>query len=301
MRAITRTRVAKGLLIAFTTLTTALVITMVVFSIIQTQETSVPSNVYDGSLCHDSVLNDYRPFRLYVAPKVSAANQTTYKLCIAMRSGSSGDNETVLCVLPPAPKVTPDEYNYKEMVLQCAWDGPKNTARRLGITIACIFVPIFLIVWVVKESTAIGKIFGFLFLLLALAATVGFGWLMITDADSVRKGFDFCKANYIDGTMCNPVKYTHTVREECTCDFINFISITLMDAGGIVLWIFVAISAIFRFCAYRYSDEEILVTATEAETAPVISENERHASLLASSYGYKAEEKQPLTANMKQR
>jgi hypothetical protein len=73
--------------------------------------------------------------------------------------------------------------------------------------------------------------------LLAVAATVGFGWLMITDADSVRKGFDFCKANYIDGTMCNPVKYTHTVREECTCDFINFISITLMDAGGIVLWV----------------------------------------------------------------
>jgi hypothetical protein len=53
MRAITRTRIAKILLILFSSLVFVLVSTLVVLSIMQTRETSLPTNVYDGSICHD--------------------------------------------------------------------------------------------------------------------------------------------------------------------------------------------------------------------------------------------------------
>jgi hypothetical protein len=69
-------------------------------------------------------------------------------------------------------------------VVTCAWETSKSSARRIGITIGCLFVPIFLIVWLVRESTMLGKLFGILYMLLALLAAVGFSWMMVTKHSS---------------------------------------------------------------------------------------------------------------------
>jgi hypothetical protein len=93
------------------------------------------------------------------------------------------------------------------------------------------------VIWLVFEAKWVGKIFGLIYMLFALASALGFSWMMILDADSVRKSMDFCKATYIDGTMCNPVEYPHSVREDCTCNEMQFITVVLLDVAGIILWV----------------------------------------------------------------
>jgi len=281
----TRHILARGCLSFWTFLSFALAIVIIVFSGIQAKDTITDSKVYPGSFCHDTTLNSLRPFKMRSVPNgESAANQTTFKVCAKLIGASSdgGSNGTTKCIFPKARKTDTGDFVQDEMYFECGWDPITGTTKRIGIAIGMLFAPLLLILWFVKDYTAVGKAVGVVFIILSFLALVGHMYLMVTDANSVRISNDQCIKSYRDGPMCNP--FDRYYKSSCTCDYREFIGLTMMDVAGIGIWTLIFCFSIFRMWAYRYSDVRLETITTVEETVPVISESERRISQIANSY-----------------
>jgi hypothetical protein len=56
--------------------------------------------------------------------------------------------------------------------------------------------------------------------------------------------------------MCNPLEYPKSVREECSCDVVQFVVVVLLDAGGIFLWVRILITnllTIQAICCIKFN------------------------------------------------
>ncbi|KAL0481723.1 hypothetical protein AKO1_012386 [Acrasis kona] len=284
MRAKTRNVLSRGCLSFWTFLSFALGITMIVFSGLQAKDTVTDSTVFTGSFCEQSVLNTMRPFRLYSIPNgETARNQTTFKICSRLRSSSSndGNNGTLKCIFPKAPKNSNGDFIANNMYFQCGWTTTE-TVKRIGMSVGVLFAPLLLILWILKDSAMLGKFVGVAYIVLSFIAAVGYAWLMVTDANSIRLSMDQCHLEYKDGQMCNPSGQFY--KTECTCDYLNFVGTTLMSVAGLFVWIMMFSFSIYTMCSYRYSDEIYDTLVTTEEVVPVLSEADRRVEQIANSY-----------------
>jgi hypothetical protein len=263
--------IPKTLILILALGTCAVSFLLIVLTGVYGTDRATPS-MYDGSVCTDSVFNEYRPFR--ASFETVMGNITNYKICSRFYKGN-----TTRCFRGDT-HVDANKYVY------CGWSNTR-VFQHISSHLLLITFTLFGILWTIKDL-GYWIIVGIIYTILVAIGVLFSFWIFLMDAIDVTSARSFCDTTF-QSLYCSPARLIPEVVQKCTCEFGGYtFTGPILHFFSTLLWIVLFVACCVRWFAYRYQNVTGDEINYEKQRTPLFNEEQKQEKVkeIYSKYGF---------------